>query len=184
MERPSGILLSTPRHDAHTKKTEAEFVERIGDKTRIIKHSHNYTTTGQRHRTLDHRHPDFNYGSHLYGHRRAVIPISEISTDKSSSEDESITDIPFPFSFSLPPYGRDADTTTEPKDLRVTNQSPRTKNSMQAARQWAYTENIYNITHSSYVKGSHASDNTIADFVIEKTLRDTEKTSLPLLRWM
>lgn len=185
MKRPS-IYNIPPRYGAHKKKTEAEFVERTGDKTRIIKHSHNYTTTGQRHRTLDHRHSDLDYGR---GHLKELreIRVDEQTTDTSSSEDELIADIPISFSFSLPPYGQEADKTTVPEVLRVTSQSQlktRTEESMQAARKWAYTENIYNITHSRYARGSHASDSAIADFVMEKALRDTEKMSVPLLRWI
>lgn len=183
MKRPS-IIYIPPRYGAHKKKTEAEFVERTGDKTRIIKHSHNYTTTGQRHRTLDHRHSDLDYGR---GHLKRLREIDEQTTDISSSEDELIADIPISFSFSLPPYGQEADKTTVPEGLRVTSQSQlktRTEESMQAARKWAYTENIYNITHSCYARGSPASDSAIADFVMEKALRDTEKMSVPLLRWM
>ena len=165
-----------PQHGAHRKKTEAEFVERIGDKTRIIKHSHNYTTTGQRHRTLDQRHPDLGFEDHIRSGRRRGV---DIPPEESSSEDELISDISFPFSFSLPQYGTDADKTTVQENLRVTSQSPQ-----RAAREWAYTEHIYNITHSRYVRGNHAGDTAIADMFLEKALRDTEKASLPLLRWM
>ncbi|KAI9870996.1 MAG: hypothetical protein M1830_003546, partial [Pleopsidium flavum] len=190
------------RRDIQRRDTETRYVERLGDKTRVITQSQKHAPTIQPAGTfitpqLRHSAPNALYtrerplpASQPCVEIRNAVPEYIIYNDESSHEDsvsDAGSDVSFTFDLSFHktrPKEDDHGVTISGSSDKSGNREPEKATSSVENKPNSYNETPYRVLRSRYNGDIYARGDTVAELTTEPNQESSKRVPLPLLRWI